>query len=223
MNLLRHPAAGYTAPFFLFLLLLALAPYNPLPGVVEQIVRVGLLAAAVWYFSRAVLTGRPGSPLASAGFGVLVFVLWIVPDLLWPGYRSHWLLSNGITGSVSSSIAAVDLQSPLVLAFRTARAALLVPVIEELFWRGWLLRWLENMDFERIPFGSYAPAAFWISAALFASEHGPYWDVGLVAGVAYNLWAIRTKRLWDCIVAHGITNLCLSLYTIATGKWEYWM
>jgi hypothetical protein len=85
------------------------------------------------------------------------------------------------------------------------------------------MRWLDNPDFEKVPFGRYAHQAFWVSAALFASEHGPYWDVGFLAGAAYNFWAIRTKRLGDCILAHGVTNLCLSLYTIATGKWEYWM
>jgi uncharacterized protein len=86
-----------------------------------------------------------------------------------------------------------------------------------------LMRWLDNPDFETVPFGRYAASAFWISAALFASEHGPYWDVGLLAGAAYNFWAIHTKRLGDCILAHGVTNLCLSVYTIVTGKWEYWM
>lgn len=221
--MIRHPAVPYILPFALFLALLALQDYNPLPGPVEQVVRVFLLAAILWLLSRQVIDFRLARPLQTVVFGAGVFLLWILPDLLFPGYRSHWLFTNSITGAVKSSIPDADLLSPVVLFFRTVRAAILVPIIEELFWRAWLLRWLENPDFERVPFGSYSPMAFWICAALFASEHGPYWDVGLVAGIAYNLWAIHTKRLGDCILAHGVTNLCLSVYTIATGKWEYWM
>lgn len=213
----------YVLPFAVFAGFLILQPYNPLPGPVEQAVRVAVLAAILWLFSRKVLDFRLATPIATIAFGVAVFVLWILPDLLFPGYRSHWLLSNSVTGAVQSSIPPADLRSPLVLLFRTARAALLVPIIEELFWRAFLLRWLDNPKFEEVPFGSYAPKAFLLTALLFASEHGPYWDVGLLAGAAYNYWAIRTKRLGDCILAHGVTNLCLSLYTIGTGKWEYWM
>jgi membrane protease YdiL (CAAX protease family) len=58
---------------------------------------------------------------------------------------------------------------------------------------------------------------------LFASEHGAYWDVGLAAGVAYNWWMVRTRSLGDLILAHAVTNLCLSVYVIAAGKWEYWL
>lgn len=221
--MLRHPAVPYVLPFAVFIGFLALQPYNPLPGPVEQVVRVAILAAVIWYFSRSVLDLRVAKPVVTVLFGVVVFAVWILPDLLIPGYRSHWLFSNSLLGAPSSSIPPDDLRSTWVLVFRTARAAMLVPIIEELFWRGWLMRWLDNPDFETVPFGRYAASAFWISAALFASEHGPYWDVGLLAGAAYNFWAIHTKRLGDCILAHGVTNLCLSVYTIVTGKWEYWM
>jgi len=219
--MLQHPAVRYVAPFLVFLALLVFQPYNPLPGPVEQIVRVAILAGAIWFFSRTAVDFRLASPVMTVLAGIGVFVVWILPDLLFPGYRSHQIFT--MFGEVKTSIPSADLLSPAVLIFRTIRAALLVPILEELFWRGWLMRWLENPDFERVPFGSYAARAFWICALLFASEHGPYWDVGLLAGAAYNYWAIRTKKLGDCILAHGVTNLCLSIYTITTGKWEYWM
>ena len=221
--MLRHPAIPYILPFAAFLAFLALQPYNPLPSQLEQVVRVAVLAAVIWYFSRKVLDFTVAKPVETIGFGIAVFIAWILPDLLFPGYRAHWLFTNSVMGAVSSSIPSEDLRSPLVLVFRTLRAAILVPILEELFWRGWLMRWLDNPDFEKVPFGRYARQAFWISAVLFATEHGPFWDVGLMAGAAYNFWAIRTKKLGDCILAHGVTNLCLSIYTIATGKWEYWM
>jgi CAAX prenyl protease-like protein len=96
-------------------------------------------------------------------------------------------------------------------------------VIEEMFWRGWLMRWLISPRFEAVPLGAYAPVSFWLTAVLFASEHGPYWDVGLATGVIYNWWMLRTRSLADCILAHAVTNACLCGYIVATHHWEYWM
>jgi len=102
-----------------------------------------------------------------------------------------------------------------------AGLVLLVPVIEELFWRAWLMRYLVSHDFERIPLGTYSAASFWICAVLFATEHGPYWDVGLAAGIVFNWWMIRTRNLGDCILAHAVTNACLGAYVVVFSKWQY--
>ena len=99
----------------------------------------------------------------------------------------------------------------------------LVPILEELFWRGWLLRWLINPDFQKVPIGKYTPLAFWSVALLFASEHGAYWDVGLAAGIIYNGWMIRSRSLADCILAHGVTNALLAAYVLLSGQWQYWL
>jgi uncharacterized protein len=154
--------------------------------------------------------------------GVAVFAVWIIPDLLFPGYRTHWLFSNSIMGEVSAGLPEAERSNAAVLLLRGLRASLIVPIVEELFWRAWLMRWLLKPNFAEVPLGAYSPQVFWIVAALFASEHGPYWDVGLAAGVLYNWWMIRTKSLGDLILAHGVTNACLSIYVVAAGKWEYW-
>jgi CAAX prenyl protease-like protein len=65
--------------------------------------------------------------------------------------------------------------------------------------------------------------AFWATAVLFATEHGPYWEVGLLAGVIYNWWMVQTRSLMDCMIAHAITNACLAIYVVAFGHWEYWL
>jgi membrane protease YdiL (CAAX protease family) len=46
--------------------------------------------------------------------------------------------------------------------------------------------------------------------------------VGLVCGVIYNWWMVKTKSLGDLILTHAVTNLCLSLFTIVTKQWQYW-
>jgi membrane protease YdiL (CAAX protease family) len=74
-----------------------------------------------------------------------------------------------------------------------------------------------------VPLGTYTTFAFWGTALLFAAEHGPFWEVGLACGVIYNWWMRRTGSLGDLILTHAVTNLVLSLFTIATARWVFWM
>jgi CAAX prenyl protease-like protein len=152
-----------------------------------------------------------------------VFAIWIAPDLLIKGYRHFWLFENALMPKAATSLSAGAVLSWPVLALRMVRAVVIVPIVEELFWRAWLMRWIIDQDFEKVPLGKYTAQSFWIVAALFASEHGPYWDVGLVAGIIYNWWMVRTRSLGDLILAHALTNFALSAYVIAFGKWEYWL
>ena len=159
----------------------------------------------------------------SGAVGLAIFALWIAPDLLFPGYRHSILFENAVTGKIGRSFGPGALADPLVLGLRGLRAVVIVPIVEELFWRGWLMRWLIEPKFENVRLGTYTAASFWVVAVLFASEHGPYWDVGLAAGILFNLWMIRTRSLGDLILSHAVANLSLSAYVIAAGKWEYWL
>jgi CAAX prenyl protease-like protein len=221
--LIRHPAVPYIAPFVVFLGFLVLHSVFPLPDLTDQIVRVVVLTAVLLLVARPVIDLRARRALLSILLGVLVFVVWIAPDLLIPGYRHYWLFENPLTGSARSTLQSATFHQPAALLLRTLRAVIIVPIIEELFWRGWLMRWLIAPDFRSVALGTYSAQAFWAVAVLFASEHGAYWDVGLAAGVAYNWWMVRTRSLGDLILAHAVTNLCLSVYVIAAGKWEYWL
>lgn len=218
----EHPSFRYVTPFLVFLLLLVLAAQVPLDPRWEGPCRVfllGIVCAVCW---PRELPLEPVQPLAAVAIGAAVFALWIAPDILFRGYREAALFSNPIVGHLHSSIQASILHDPWVLAWRTVRAVLIVPVVEELFWRAWLMRWLINKDFRKVPFGAYSPFAFWVTALLFASEHGSYWDVGLLAGIIYNWWMIRSKSVASCILMHAVTNGLLSAYVIATAQWQYW-
>ena len=214
---------GYVAPFAVFIFCLMLQRVFPARQELIQVFRFVLALAAICVFSRRYFSLRPSVPLASLALGVAVFVVWIGPDLLWPGYRAHWLFQNGLMGDAASTIPRHLRRGIWFLAIRTASTCVIVPILEELFWRGWLMRWLIRSDFTAVPLGTYKAQAFWLSAVLFASEHGPYWEVGLLAGVAYNWWLVRTRSLADCILAHAVTNGCLAAYVILRGEWQYWL
>jgi uncharacterized protein len=218
----RDRTLTWVGPFAVFALWLLLGKEFPVAWPAKEILLDTIILASVVGFSWRVLPRSAPHWLASIALGLVVFVLWIAPDTLIAGWRNHWLFQNAVTGEVKTTIPPAEL-SPVMLALRTMRAVLLIPVIEELFWRGWLPRWLQDTKFARIPLGQYTPFAFWATAVLFAAEHGPFWEVGLVCGVIYNWWMKRTRSLGDLMIAHGVTNLALSLYVIASGRWGFWM
>lgn len=156
-----------------------------------------------------------------AGGGVLA--VWIAPDLLWHGYREAWPFHNGLMGVARSTLPASLKSNAFFMVVRVVESTVLVPIIEELFWRGWLMRWVIRPDFEKVPLGKYTAFSFWAVAVLFAAEHGPYWEVGLAAGVAYNWWCVRTHSLADCMLAHAVTNGLLAGYVLLFDQWQYWM
>jgi len=220
----RFQAVPYIAPFVIFLALIGLSHLWPMPALADEIFRLAVMLGVLFLVARPVLRGlRILSPGVSVLVGVAIFFLWIAPDLLFPQYRHFFLFDNSVVGSAKSSLSDAARHDVPVLFLRTLRAVAIVPVIEELFWRGWLMRWTISNDFEQVPLGAYSALSFWAVALLFASEHGPYWDVGLVAGILFNWWMIRTKSLGDLILAHAVANACLSGYVIAAGKWEYWL
>ena len=220
----KYPSVPYVAPFGVFVGFLMLEKLLPVgPDVLYPIRVIAVLAVLIWC-SRSVIDFRVKRALGSTLLGVAVFVIWVAPDVLWPHYRGFWLFTNSLMGAVSSSAPAALRSSISFILFRSFGCVVLVPILEELFWRGWLTRWLiDGNDFRRVPLGAYTASSFWIGSVMFASEHGPFWDVGLITGIAYNWWMCRNKSLADCTLTHAVTNGCLSIYVLVTGEWQYWM
>ncbi|HZU28227.1 MAG TPA: CAAX prenyl protease-related protein [Bryobacteraceae bacterium] len=213
----------YVVPFLAFLAFLALHSLWPLPPRVDFLLRDVTIGAVLMFYSRPVIVLRTRFLVASAVLGLIVFLIWIGPDVLFPAYRRSVVFQNSLTGLSRTSLPQASLSDPVVLVLRVVQAVVIVPIIEELFWRAWLLRWLISPRFAAMRMGTYNAAAFWIVALLFASEHGPWWDVGLIAGIAYNWWIVRTKSLADCILAHAVTNALLCAWVITRHQWQYWL
>jgi hypothetical protein len=173
-------------------------------------------AALAWLWPRYSELERP--PRASHLIlaivtGLLVFAAWITFDRGWA------VLGDGGTGFVATQ-ASGALDIPLAL-LRLAGFALAVPIAEELFWRSFLLRWIDRKDFLACDPQHVSARAFAISSALFAAEHSQ-WIAGLMAGAAYTWVYKRTGNLWVPIVSHAITNGTLGLWILAGSRWTYW-
>jgi CAAX prenyl protease-like protein len=212
----------YVVPFGVVIALLAVHPLLPFSPLAEQVFWIAVVTAALAGVARPALDFRIRNWTGSLLLGVAVFAIWIGPDRIFPGYHSYWLFSNSVTGSVVATLPESSRGDVAVLTLRTLRAAVFVPIAEELFWRGWLMRWIISPRFKEIPLGAWSARGFWVVAVLFAVEHGALWDVGLAAGVLYNWWMLRTRSLGDLFLAHGVTNACLSAYVVLAGRWEYW-
>lgn len=223
MPRLNRKALPFIIPFAVLVALIPIVGALALPARMELALRLALPAVALAFCWRGLPTFRVERPAGSVLLGVAVFVVWVIPDLLVPGWRSHWIFQNRLFGRLSVSMPRESLYDPLDLILRAVRATTVVALAEELFWRGFVMRWLIQDDFQRVKIGTYQFRAFWLTAILFAVEHGPYWEVGLAAGLIYNWWAVRSKSLGDLILAHGVTNAALAAFVILTKRWEYWM
>jgi len=207
-------------PFGVFIALLFLQQYFPVPVALRLILSLAAIAAV----SREPLRGRPSNPLLSILLGLAVFAIWIGPDVISPAWRQSFPFNNALVGHPAGNTPPASKGDPVFLFFRIAVSVIAVPILEELFWRGWLMRWLiDSQHFERVPLGAWLPSAFWITAILFALEHGSFWDVGLITGLIYNGWMVRTRNLWDCILAHAVTNGALAAWVVLAGQWQYWL
>ncbi len=178
--------------------------------------KVVTVAVALWAFRgeyRELLARPAARPLlVSIALGVLVFVLWIHLDQGWLNLGGGAGFDPRLPGGG---------QNWTLVVFRLAGASLVVPVMEELFWRSFLMRWIERPDFLSVSVSNISLRAVVISSLLFGAEH-TLWFAGILAGLAY-AWLYRTYHtLWAPIAAHATTNLMLGLWVLRNGAWQFW-
>jgi len=223
-----EPAVARCAPFAVFIAMLVLGTAIQAVAGAESsaeaaqvvIVSRGAIVALVlaWYWPSytelhgPALSWSTGQVAAAVLVGIAVFLAWITFDQDWAVMsRSSGFAPLNAAGSVDFPRAAL----------RLGGLALVVPVMEELFWRSFLLRWITRRDFMALAPRHAGPWAVAISTALFALEH-ERWFAGAAAGAAYTLLYMRTGNLWMPIVAHTVTNGVLGGWVLATGNWRFW-
>jgi CAAX prenyl protease-like protein len=222
---LRRAALIRSAPFLAFMLLLALRGWMPADNAwgVDPRWVYGLTVLVVgalllhWWPGYAELSPpqRPGGRQValSAAVGGAVFALWIVLDAPWMtlGEPAAPFVPLRPDGSADW---------PLI-AIRFAGAVLVVPVMEELFWRGFLMRWVERGRFTAVPPQDIGARAVLLSTFAFVLVHN-LWLAAAAAGLAYAWLYVRTGRLWCAVIAHAVTNAALGVWVVATGNWQFW-
>ena len=149
--------------------------------------------------------------------GLLVGFLWVAPESFeW--YRRLFIL-GGSQPQATSPYAPAVCGWPLTLV-RLAGSAFVIAAAEEIFFRSFLYRWLQNRNWMSVNRRTFDPNAFLWMVALFAIEHDR-WAAGAVAGAIYGIVYMR-KGLVAAITAHVVTNLALGIYVIMRGEWGFW-
>lgn len=227
MTTTRRELLAYTLPFVLFMVGLAAVTAAKALGITSFCgvvldpmywiypIQSSVCAAAVlWFWKNYDFSGTTGGKLLiGMAIGLLVLGLWAAPQELFHQPRRMDGFDPGVVAGLT----------PWMLVARVARLVLVVPLVEELFWRGFLLRYLVNEDFTKLPFGSSSRFSFWVVAVAFTLVHSPAdWPAAFLTGVLFNLVATRTKSLAACVTAHAMANLGLGFYICATRQWGFW-
>jgi CAAX prenyl protease-like protein len=221
----RYKLAAFALPMTAFLLLLALSSLlRNLGGAFwlsspefwiypAQALFCGALLLCFWreYDLRA-----PGQIVLTVAVALVVFALWIAPQ----GFLGLAPRLDGFNPELFSGQPAAY-WTTIVLRF--LRLVVIVPLVEEIFWRGFLLRYFINEKFYAVPIGAFSWLSFVAVTVGFGLSHSRAdWIAALITGALYNCVAYRTKSLASCILAHAITNLLLGLWIMKTGQWGFW-
>ena len=183
------------------------------------------VAAALWLFRKeyeelcSPMIGKAGGAPAlqswifAVAVGLVAIVIWIGIDSFYPKFTQAAPFDPTTIASVA--------QRNVFLAFRVVGAVIVVPLMEELFWRAFLIRWLINENFKSVPVGAFTWLSFAVTVALFGAEHSE-WLAGLICGVLYNGLYYKRKDVFSCVVAHAVSNAALAAWVLSRGDWKFW-
>ncbi len=210
------PLSRYVAPFLVFVTLTYLQGLGKtesvfwIYGIKVLVTGVALLYCFKGHWREI----EGGFDWRAVGLGLIVLILWLLPEVLFPKIRPVTFDPTAFD-SVWEKVAAI--------AIRMTGAVLIAPLVEEMFFRSFLMRWLIKQNFLSVPLGAYTVLSFGLTSISFALLHAPWeWGVALIAGVLYGGYLVKTKNLMGCIIAHATTNLGLGIYVVLTGEWKFW-
>lgn len=239
----KHRWITYVLPFAVFLLITALEPAPDAPddrllgmaipySLYPLIYALKIVAtlAAIWF----VMPGYRAFPMRVGPLGVLVGlvggVAWIVTcrleletKYLGPLFSSmhlDWIIA---TGARSMFNPFEEFQSGAAWGFLAVRffgLVAVVPLVEEFFLRGFVMRFVMNARWWEIPFGEVTIGAVLAGTLVPMATH-PAELVAAAIWFSLVTWLmVKTRSIWDCVVAHATTNLLLGIYVVISGHWQ---
>lgn len=224
------PALARVLPFAAFLGLTALQGSLGEPGrywiyFAKCLVGIWLLRL-VWPFVTE-MRWRVSMPAILLGIGI--FGVWVGLDSLVPNQQQLWVklgLSKAPTTPAPAWNPFAQFGDGAALAWffvvvRIAGSTLVVPPLEEAFYRSFLYRWIGSPDFQSLPLGLFALKPFLLTAVIFGFAHNE-WLAGILCAAAYQGLVCWRKNLGEAMTAHAVTNLLLGIYVVARAQWQFW-
>ena len=209
-----NPTVPYLAP--LFALIAAMMITGAFSSGFDRFypVRVLVASAVLWRYRDVYLAWRWPLGWEALFVGTGVFFLWIALEP-----RQTDALPSNLT--LDALMTRPAWWSTGWVLFRIFGSVAVVPIAEELAFRGFLMRRLIAADFEKVPLGTFTWWSFLASSALFGMLHGRML-AGILAGLAYAWLVVRHKRLSDAIYAHALTNALIAASVLGLDWWTLW-
>ena len=154
----------------------------------------------------------PVAVLTGAG----VFVVWVGLDPYYPK-----MFSSGEPWNPERVFGAQAALAWFFIGVRVVGSSLVVPAIEEVFYRSFLYRTIAHPDFQAMPVGRFAWLPFVATSCVFGLAHRE-WLAGILCAAAYQGLVCWRKNLGEAMTAHAVTNLLLGGYVVARGAWNFW-
>lgn len=219
---LAGPWIPYVVPMAAFCAITAVEPqlhaWYPIVYVIKVVVVTVCLLLFRGPLSEIRFDSRYLTPGVLVGAAVFAEWVWLEPLTHYPHFA---ILGKRAEYNPFASIDSTSLRM-VFLAARFYGLALLIPMVEEIFWRSFLLRVFTDPDhFDRLRVGEYSWRAFCVVAVAFGAAHQE-WLEAIICAAAYGLLLRKTRSLFACVLAHSVTNLMLGIYIVTQHAWRFW-
>lgn len=209
----RYDVVPYVVPFLCFAVFIYAGNLLGIPKGLNYLLQTIATGSLLYIFRNQYRDEiQVKADLFSVAAGVLVFLVWVLSENLYPQ----------IGASAFNPFELGEGYAPYFhMAVRLAGAAVVVPLMEELFWRSFATRFLIDTNFKSIRLGEFSWFSFIAVSVAFGFEHHR-WLPGIFAGLVYTGLLYRSKNLFSPILSHAVTNFLLGVYVIKTGLWTMW-
>lgn len=216
-KLRNAPVAARVVPFAVFLLLTACqGKFGEQSRYWFYLIKTLVGASLVWMVWPFVREMRWKVSWEGIAVGLAVFLMWVGLDPFYPK-----LGSPGPGWNPEDQFGMGTFLAWLFIVVRIAGSTLVVPPLEEVFYRSFLYRYIASADFEKVRLGEVRWMPILVTSVIFGITHHQ-WLAGILCGLAYQGLVCWRKRLGDAMVAHAVTNLALGIWVVVRGEWHFW-
>jgi CAAX prenyl protease-like protein len=184
--------------------------------------KTGVGAWLIWEMRAFVPEMRWSFSWSAVAMGILVFVAWVGLD---PFYPKNNLLFKDTADSIWNPFTRFGDDSLIawtLIVVRIFGMTIIVPPLEEAFYRSLVYRYIVKYDFTKVALNHVDGVALGLSALLFGFAHFQ-WLPGILCALAFQWLVFRRGHLGDAMTAHAITNFLLGVYVVWKGgeAWKF--
>ena len=210
------PELARIAPFAVYAVLTPLqSQFGPESRYWVYLAKTLIAAWMLWEVRPFVPEMRWAFSWEALAVGIAIWAIWVGLDGLYPR-----LSAVGAGANPHREFGQV--LAWFHVGVRLAGSAIVVPPVEEVFYRSFLYRYFVKIDFRAMPLGRFHALSFVVTSVIFGLMHPDRWVAGILCGLAFQWLVIRKNRLGDAMTAHAITNSLLGLWVIYKGAWTFW-